>query len=92
MIQDQIGRKVESAAQGGQVVPVPKFRVNLRVIDRVETSIGTVNRKEKRQQVGSPEDPCKGAREQRLQLAKAAAREPVYIGDKLDVVVQCIPK
>ena len=52
---------------------VPKPRVDLRVVDRIEAGVDSINRIEERQQMNPAEESAERAFEHSLKIAKSAA-------------------
>jgi hypothetical protein len=75
--------------EGLDVGPGAQARVDLRVVDRVETGVGAVDRVEERQQVHTAEDAGQRAvaREQRRHFAQAAAAQAIDVGDELNLIL-----
>ena len=87
VIDDDVGHDVGACGERGDVFPGAEPRIDLRVIDRVESGVRAVDRMEERQHVDAAERSGERTLEQPLQVAERAAREAVGVGDQLRLVL-----
>ena len=76
MVDDQIGHEICALGQRAHVVPRAQPWIDLSVIDWIEARIGAIDRPKEGQQMNAAEQSSQWpVTEQRLKLAKAAARK-----------------
>ena len=64
--------------------------IDLRVIDRIEPGVGTVDRMKEGEQVHAAEGALQRTVQQLLQIAKRAAGQPVGVGDELGLILHFV--
>ena len=88
MVHDQIGHEIRALGQRADVVPRAQPGIDLSVIDRIEAGVGAIDRPKEWQQMNAAEESSqRPVIEQRLKLAKAAARKTIDVCDELDLVL-----
>ena len=87
MVDDEIGHDLEVLPEGTDLGPAPEPGVDLGVIDRIETRIRAIDRREERQQMRTAERPAKRAAHD-LTEADEIAGETIDVGDQLWCVAQ----
>ena len=76
------------SGHGAHVVPRAQLWIYLGVIDWIEAGIGAIDRPKEGQQMNAAEQSSqRPVIEQRLKLAKAAARKTIDVSDELDLVL-----
>ena len=87
MIDDQVGHHLDRGAQGAQIFPIAQTRIDRGVIDRIESGVGSIDRKKEWQQMHAAEQLPQWPAEQGGQARQAALNQAVDISDKLDLVL-----
>ena len=81
----------KSARERRDVSPVAEARIDARVVARIEARVRAVDRIEERQQMDAAEESAQGATQQRREIRDPAARQPIDVGDQLDLVLHWRP-
>lgn len=79
MVDDEVRHHFEPLAQCGEVAPRTEPRVDLSVIDGIETRVGSIDWIEKRQQMNSAEQSRQWTVEELAELRETATRESIDI-------------
>jgi hypothetical protein len=86
VVDDEIGHDGGSRREGLDVVPRAETGIDLRVVDRIESGVGSVDRMKEGEQVNAAERFFQRTLEERRQVAKPTTREPIHVGDELRLV------
>ena len=86
MIDDQIRHYWSSGRDRLHVGPGSESRIDPRVVDRIESRVGSVDRIEEGQQVNAGERAFEGAVQEWHQVGKRPTRQPIHIRDELRLV------
>ena len=86
VVHNKIGNKVDGGAQGLDIFPGSQAGIHLSVIDRVKSSISTVNRGEKGQKVRSTKDSGQRPFQQAIQFGETSAGKAVDVCNELNLV------
>ena len=84
VVDDQVRHDLYVAGKVTDVLPAPQSRVDLRVINRVESGISTVDGVKERQQMNPFEQTLQRSPQNRMQLRNSPSSKPVYVGDQVD--------
>jgi hypothetical protein len=87
VVDDEVRHHVCVAREYRDVVPAAEACVDLGVIAGIEPGVGAVDRLEKWQQVNAAEQAAERPAQQGREVAEAAARQPIDVGDELDLVL-----
>jgi hypothetical protein len=87
VIDDQVRHDLGPCGEGAHILPRTQARIDLRVVDRVEARIGSVDREEERKQVNATERAVQRPGEQLLEVAEASAGQPIHVCDELRLIL-----
>ena len=87
MVDDHVGHDIDRRGECCHVIPGAKPSIDLRVIDRIETGIGAINRVKEREHVHASKRTVTRALEQLLQIAGRPSWQTIDIRDQLRLIL-----